>query len=206
MKIYRLLRNNKQMGCFTATCLLQMNLQKYDLIWVEGESITWKYPSEMIEFRDYSPKAEITNATVIQNRKEKQITYFGNVIPAYDYKEVNIQYIEELDAMLPEIAHEFDCLVSEEQYNAPAGRRQAEMVVDEIAGQCALDEVNAILNDSYSLVDFKPIPDTVESKMDQVVEGEKAFRIRSNVFKNGIAAAVASLIILSAAGYLNLKL
>ncbi len=201
MKIYRLLRNNKQMGCFTATCLQQMNLQKYDLIWVEGESITWKYPSEMFEFRNHAPKAEITNATVIQNRKEKEITYFGNVIPAYDYKEVNVQYIEELDTMLPDVALEFDCLVSATQFNAPSGTRQTEMVVDEIAGQYALDEVNAILNDSYSVVDFKPIPDTeAESEMDQVVEGENALRVRPNVFKNGVAATVASLIILSAAG------
>src|SRR5215207_3761827 len=44
---YRLLRNNKESGPFTLDELLCMTLQPYDLIWVEGQSAGWRYPSEI---------------------------------------------------------------------------------------------------------------------------------------------------------------
>jgi hypothetical protein len=47
---YRLLRNNKEIGPFTAADLVAQGFKPYDLIWVEGKSASWRYPSELPEF------------------------------------------------------------------------------------------------------------------------------------------------------------
>jgi hypothetical protein len=44
---YILLRNNKQTGPHSLEALLQHSLQPHDLIWVEGQSAGWRYPSEI---------------------------------------------------------------------------------------------------------------------------------------------------------------
>lgn len=54
-KVYRLLRNNKEQGPFTADELIQKNLKPFDLIWADGRSAAWSYPTEMAEFKLYVP-------------------------------------------------------------------------------------------------------------------------------------------------------
>ncbi len=44
-KVYLLLRNNKETGPYTLTELVQQTLQPSDLVWIEGESISWSHPS-----------------------------------------------------------------------------------------------------------------------------------------------------------------
>src|SRR5688572_24881798 len=46
-KIYSLLRNNKQTGPYALEELLHLNLKPFDLVWVEGKSGGWSYPSEL---------------------------------------------------------------------------------------------------------------------------------------------------------------
>lgn len=55
IKLYRLLRNNKEEGPFTAEELIQKNLRPYDLIWVDGSSAAWRYPGEITQFKQYVP-------------------------------------------------------------------------------------------------------------------------------------------------------
>lgn len=55
IKLYRLLRNNKEEGPFTAEELIQKNLRPYDLIWVDGSSAAWRYPGEIPQFKQYAP-------------------------------------------------------------------------------------------------------------------------------------------------------
>ncbi len=76
MKIYTLLRDNQEFGSFTYEELLQKKLKKMDLLWIEGESIVWKYPSEMKEFKHLVREADLTEGTIVNTRKEKQINYF----------------------------------------------------------------------------------------------------------------------------------
>ena len=54
LRAYRLLRNNKEQGPFTAEELIQKNLKPFDLIWVDGRSAAWSYPSELAEFKMYA--------------------------------------------------------------------------------------------------------------------------------------------------------
>ncbi|GAO45632.1 hypothetical protein [Flavihumibacter petaseus] len=57
MQQYRLLRNNKESGPFSWQDLVDIPLRAYDLVWVEGKSISWKYPSELDELRPFAPPA-----------------------------------------------------------------------------------------------------------------------------------------------------
>ena len=55
IRVYRLLRNNKEEGPFTAEELVQQNLRPYDLIWIDGRSAAWNYPGELAQFKNYVP-------------------------------------------------------------------------------------------------------------------------------------------------------
>ena len=58
MSSYRLLRSNKETGPFSQEAIIAMGFKPYDLIWVEGKSAGWRYPSELPEFKDHAPVIE----------------------------------------------------------------------------------------------------------------------------------------------------
>lgn len=55
-KIYLLLRNNKQTGPYSLEEIITSGLKSYDLIWVEGRSAGWRYPSEIDSLKPYLPE------------------------------------------------------------------------------------------------------------------------------------------------------
>jgi hypothetical protein len=55
---YLLLRNNKESGPHSLEELKNMGLKAYDLIWLEGKSAAWRYPSELDELKDFAPPVE----------------------------------------------------------------------------------------------------------------------------------------------------
>jgi hypothetical protein len=55
---YLLLRDNKESGPFTMDDLLNFGLKPYDLIWVQGKSAAWRYPSEIEELKAFAPVVE----------------------------------------------------------------------------------------------------------------------------------------------------
>lgn len=56
-KVYLLLRNNQQMGPFTFEELLAFHLKPFDLVWVEGKSHGWRYPTEVETLKPYVASA-----------------------------------------------------------------------------------------------------------------------------------------------------
>jgi len=58
MTTYLLLRNNKQSGPYSFDELKNMGLKAYDLVWLEGKSAAWRYPSEIDELREFAPAVE----------------------------------------------------------------------------------------------------------------------------------------------------
>src|SRR6185312_4194543 len=56
--MYLLLRNNKQSGPYSFDELKNMGLKAYDLVWLEGKSAAWRYPSEIDELREFAPAVE----------------------------------------------------------------------------------------------------------------------------------------------------
>ena len=58
MDNYLLLRSNKQSGPYSLQQLVNIGLKPYDLVWVEGRSAAWRYPSEVDGLKEYAPKVE----------------------------------------------------------------------------------------------------------------------------------------------------
>ena len=58
MPSYRLLRSNKESGPYTLNDLVTLGLKPYDLVWVDGRSAAWRYPSEVAELKEYAPVVE----------------------------------------------------------------------------------------------------------------------------------------------------
>ena len=59
--MYRILRNNKEQGPYSLDELVQLSLRPYDLIWLEGKSACWRYPSEIEELKPYLSGAVESN-------------------------------------------------------------------------------------------------------------------------------------------------
>ena len=55
---YLLLRDNKQSGPYSLEDLKIKGLKAYDLVWVEGRSAAWRYPSEIDELSAFAPIVE----------------------------------------------------------------------------------------------------------------------------------------------------
>ncbi len=68
--LYRLLRNNKESGPFTALQLEQMGLKPYDLLWTEGKGAAWQYASEIPELKNFAPLVEEQPFDRFYKRKE----------------------------------------------------------------------------------------------------------------------------------------
>ena len=58
MDTYLLLRSNKQSGPYSLQQLVNVGLKPYDLVWVEGKSAAWRYPSEVAGLKEYAPVTE----------------------------------------------------------------------------------------------------------------------------------------------------
>ena len=54
MPSYLLLRSNKKSGPYSLQDLVNFGLKAYDLVWVEGKSASWRYPSEVEELKPYA--------------------------------------------------------------------------------------------------------------------------------------------------------
>lgn len=89
MKPYRLLRNNKESGPYSAEELIQLGLKAYDLIWQDGKSASWRYPCEIAELKPYAPEVEEQPfdrfykkpSAVVSSKKETLASPNVNAIP-----------------------------------------------------------------------------------------------------------------------------
>ena len=58
MANYLLLRNNKESGPHSLDELMELGLKPYDLVWIQGKSAAWRYPSEVEELKPFAPVVE----------------------------------------------------------------------------------------------------------------------------------------------------
>lgn len=58
MNSYLLLRNNQETGPYSLEELVNFGMKPYDLVWVNGKSAAWRYPSEVQELKPYAPAVE----------------------------------------------------------------------------------------------------------------------------------------------------
>jgi len=85
MDTYLLLRSNKQSGPYSLQQLVNFGLKPYDLVWLEGKSAAWRYPSEVAGLKDYAPATEeqpydrfykkTEEKAVSKPQEQQQVTY-----------------------------------------------------------------------------------------------------------------------------------
>jgi len=69
-KVYLLLRNNQQTGPHDIEELVQLGLQPKDLIWVEGKSAGWSYPSEVDSLK------HLVADTTLQDNETAHVSHY----------------------------------------------------------------------------------------------------------------------------------
>ncbi len=195
MKTYQLLRNNKSMGYYTEICLLQIGLQPLDLLWIDGESITWKYPSELEEFRAHVSKPAFSQASLVNSLKEKQILYFESHIAEMGYKKLNMELIDHPDAMAGDMTPGFEYMLRAQNMRLNKLTHNTAEISDE---EKAVEAVRAILN--------KPESAMKSGKVVKVSERETNQRIGNLKFvASSLTAVITGLIALASASFINFR-
>lgn len=69
MKKYLLLRDNQESGPFSFDELASMNLKPLDLVWIENESTSWQYASEMEELKSHVTEEKSSEQLIPEKKK-----------------------------------------------------------------------------------------------------------------------------------------
>ena len=91
MKRYSLLRNNREAGPFTLRELKTLGLVTTDLVWIENESVSWTYPTDIDELKAIASKGiKVSLATekekpTIQLEENKPTDFTFHSSPASNY-------------------------------------------------------------------------------------------------------------------------
>lgn len=136
MKIYRLLRNNKESGPYTADELIAFGLKQYDLIWADGRSAAWRYPSEIPEFKGFAP--EVTEQPF--DRFYKKQTAEQKIVPAQNVETI---VAEPVRKSKPKIKIKADWNVVEEKKPI---EKKAEPIIEQKIAEEKINWQDAWLN------------------------------------------------------------
>ncbi len=162
MKMYQLLRDNVRTGTYTVEGLKQMNLKAFDLIWVENESIMWKYPSEIAELSQHAPKAIVHEGTRVNNLKEKQIRYFRSCFGvSNDNNNMAFELSTLPDAFTSDVPAGYEYLVAANNRNSYSGS----MFVSTEAEHAIIDNevIELATENNFNVLGEKQFVDTVET-------------------------------------------
>ena len=120
---YLLLRSNKESGPYTLEQLVQLGLKPYDLLWIEGKSAAWRYPSELDELKLYAPTVEEQPYDRFYKKGTQEKHYFESLAEQKkDIKQPIViqQPVEAIPVQIPvEIKHETSQSAEDNPYNIP---------------------------------------------------------------------------------------
>ena len=102
MATYLLLRNNKESGPLSFDELIKIGLKPYDLVWVNGRSAAWRYPSEIKELVPYAPVVEEQPYDRFYQKSTEQNPETSNQQPAAN-KPLDVSHPEKIKANKQEI-------------------------------------------------------------------------------------------------------
>jgi hypothetical protein len=216
MKMYQLLRDNVRSGPYTVECLTQMNLKTFDLIWVDNESIMWKYPSEVAELRQYAPKAVITEGTRVNTLKEKQIHYFRDCFGESNDQN-NMMSVQTAlpDAFASDIPVGYEYLVAAENRNRYGGNMFISTEAEHaIIDNEMMDLVNGDSN-TFSVLGEKQYVDTMETTADhqqftsvlpisEYARKNRKVNVKASTNKNVLSTLTGLWLVASVLSYLKL--
>lgn len=93
MKRYHLLRNNREAGPFTFRELKDVELLPNDLVWVEGESTAWSYPTEIDELTQL---CEANSSKATPKQRERVSLFDAEPTPPLREKPTPVPVMEPL--------------------------------------------------------------------------------------------------------------
>jgi len=117
MKCYLLLRNNVETGPFTLEELAAQSLKTTDLVWLEGESTAWKYPTELEALKSYVVVDDVTTESRVES--SRIINTSKGIFVALPLHEPDLKPKEEQEVSVEletRFAQPLDAL--QEQYNS----------------------------------------------------------------------------------------
>ena len=123
MNKYLLLRDNKQSGPYTVPEIIELGIKPYDLVWLDGKSVAWRYPSEIEELKAYSPTVEEQPFDRFYKKPEQVIKPAPAVVQSTEH----LAYVPKT-----ETAEEEEIPVQKKVYiNFPVGNAPAKKTVPE---------------------------------------------------------------------------
>ena len=117
MRCYLLLRNNVETGPFTLEELAAQSLKTTDLVWLEGESTAWKYPTELEALKSYVVTDDVTTESRVES--SRIINTSKGIFVALPLHEPDLKPKEEQEVSVEletRFAQPLDAL--QEQYNS----------------------------------------------------------------------------------------
>ena len=167
MASYLLLRNNKESGPYSLEGLIQLGLKPYDLVWIEGRSAAWRYPSEVEDLKFYAPAVEEqpfdrfykkpSELKAEEEKKQQEIEQtFAKAKKAPEVKIV-AEIQKEVKSEIPKAIEEIKKPVEETEIKAPKKQVYVSMpansgktVFIKKTEQAAAANVNATVNNFYN--------------------------------------------------------
>jgi len=142
MANYLLLRNNKESGPYSADDLVKLGLKAYDLLWIQGKSAAWRYPSEIDELKSFAPQVEEQPFDRFFKKNEttsepQKVETPAPVMPAvtqviYEAPIVEVKYqqpIAEAKYQEPVVEQKYQEPVVEQKYQEPVVEPQYERYI-----------------------------------------------------------------------------
>lgn len=214
MKMYQLLRDNVRTGTYTVEGLKQMNLKAFDLIWVENESIMWKYPSEIAELSQYAPKAIIHEGTRVNALKEKQIRYFRSCFGvSNDKNNMTFELSTLPDAFTSDVPVGYEYLVAANNRNSYGGS----MFVSTEAEHAIIDNevIDLVADNNFNVLGEKQFVDTMEISanheqfttvlpVSEYARKNRRVKVNGKANKNAFSAITGLWLVASVLSYLKL--
>ena len=211
-KIYSLLRNNKQSGPYSLEELLQLNLKPFDLVWIEGKSGGWSYPSEIdalkIDVPETSKPAEKKEAATTT-----PTTLAGNYLPETASNEFDSKLAKTI-ASEPKTQHIYISLPAGTQIAKPKSASfSSPQITEEESPEAKLErKALELRNKIQAFSQNKNLPkadndlDTKYSRsLDDIKEEYSSWlyqqQKKKNVFSKKSVLVVAGVVFLLIAGY-----
>lgn len=157
MASYLLLRNNKESGPYTLEALIQLGLKPYDLVWLQGKSAAWRYPSEMEDLKFYAPAVEEQPfdrfykrpSDLKKEQEEKKKTIVQEIIQPV-VTEAPIQKIQETIVQQEEEKLETDIPKKQVYVSLPANGGKTVIIKKTEQVAAIATNGNGSVNDSYT--------------------------------------------------------
>jgi hypothetical protein len=161
MNKYLLLRDNKQSGPYTVPEIIAKGIKPYDLVWLEGKSAAWRYPSEIEELKAYAPAVEEQPFDRFYKKPEKTPLAPAQQLQEADTATEDYKKFEPKEPAPPTIPEKYAAKV---YINFPGNKQQTETFTRRPAAAAATEKISDITEPAPKLEPMNVGSASVESQ------------------------------------------